>query len=531
MSEYVYTRSNIECLEEESQLDINNVFQLRYDIQNIILSSDELKKSEAVAEGFALMLSKIDLLKRLKDDATSKNIKIKNECDAAILTAEQLKREVAYIKDQHEFVTKENCELKDFIARNQNKIILFDNIQIDAHSMEIINDKLKFELNRSREMYEDRIKELTSIYEEKIGDLRTTLDETNSHWSSIVEDKDNEIERLKALIRSIRNLGKVSKSVACSADNSVIKSKNEQSIYNANNRNQTGVMNMPTDATSNFSRNFYYTRDNRDTLVDQPSTLTGVTKSNEILINRNEEPNRIENEGGNIGYQKLQRQDIKSNKDINDPFTLRQGRQDYISNQEVRLASNNNQETITNKTIQSNYSKKESGKKDNFRHKNENKGNDEILIRNSDQVVAEDRNISSSTLTHHIESVSENLASNNLSRKPSHLNSQIQSNTLTQQESEVHVDLSMYNIEEISKKIKASEIRIKELNQEFESLDIPSGDSLKSSHTNSLNFKDKFAKANNLMELIEHETNHLLNLKSLFNQIYKNIVADNERDF
>ncbi|MFO0515396.1 MAG: hypothetical protein ACK5YA_00940, partial [bacterium] len=97
--------NDAEFFHKTSNLDY--LFNFKQDINSIISSSDELKKSEAIAEGLSLLTNKIIILEKINEELSVKYHNLRYDSDKLLSNHESLQRDYYQIKSENEYLNKE----------------------------------------------------------------------------------------------------------------------------------------------------------------------------------------------------------------------------------------------------------------------------------------------------------------------------------------------------------------------------------------------------------------------------------------
>ena len=235
----------IDCLSDEEidNQELSNEFQLRYDIQSIINSSDELRKSEAIAEGFSLLLQKISTLEKIRLSLITKYSLIKEENCKLYKENTALSRDSGYYQDKYNNSELELRELKSYIERNKEKIIKYDQTLLEINSLERTNLKLKEEYNNIKEN-NNRIKTLEIKNSKEMTEFKDNIELLKIEVNRLSHDinmKDEEIYRLKSKLHAEINKSSSNIQVNRTYSNNVI-NKNEETINNDEIENESNNM-------------------------------------------------------------------------------------------------------------------------------------------------------------------------------------------------------------------------------------------------------------------------------------------------
>lgn len=220
---------------ETDKLEIDYIFNIRNDVKNIINSSDELKKSEAIADAINLLLGKLSNLEKVKEEQIYAYQNLKSEYENLYINFDDLKREYILVIEQNKFHLNEIFELKSFIDKNQNKIIKFDTVEIEFKNQENLNKKLLEEISTLEKEKNEIIENVNNEFSQKIMKIKednNKMDLNLNEYKSIINEQEIQLLKYKKIINTLQNMNKRSMIGVVINDNEFNNINNKRNFIN-----------------------------------------------------------------------------------------------------------------------------------------------------------------------------------------------------------------------------------------------------------------------------------------------------------
>lgn len=489
------------------ELSIDYIFNLKNDINSIIASSDELKKSEAIAEGLSLLSQRIILLEKIKEKQITDFQNLKFENLDLHKSFEQYRKDYFVLKDKLEFTSKENSELKLFISKNQEKIIKYDNLFLELKSTGNINENLKSKIEKLNEEHVINYSKLKNDYDIEINEIKQQQSDVINQlkeYEGIIDQKNKEINNLKNIIKSINSLNK--KSYIGTSIKPLSKSKSNSSnnfISKSNNKSSHKINNTSSDI-----------RINREMI----NTVSTLTHNNNTTNNISYDD--VSNTSNNYKYQNKEIKDwnFKTYKN-DDNNSMKKHSERSKNNEEENFTlrpnsiqthnNNNNLEFIKknyNTTTEENTNSTKITNINNNYHQTHYQNDNSEIPKSHSVNIHEDKFVGE-ILNYNYNNDASQLNESRSNYNTYNNNTNISADTKTSKNS-INMKMELENsIEETANLIKDSEKKLYELNKEFAGLD-----------------KGDYSRVSSLMELIENESNRIIELKCEFNHLYKQVA-------
>ena len=453
----------------------------------------------------------MSFLEKIKEEQIIAYHNLKIDFEEVVKNYENMKHEYSIISDQNAYLAQENSELKQFVQRNQEKIIKYDNLFLDLKSTGSINEQLKNEIERINNDHNVNIMKIKETYSNELNSIRQQHNSFNQkirNYEMKIEEKNLEIEKLKKVISTVQNLNKksfIGVNYSPNKFQTLPVQHGQQRTYS----NENIERNQSSKTHNQFTNNLHHknpSKNSNDILTkDLPSNIESGPNSNFLsainsnLVSNDQLHNNLKN------YYKDQNKNNTRSPPEN--FTLRPNSENhnFIKNSNNRQYVKNDvkKETFTGEILNYNYDNNENSHKKNYSNDNisiinnqilenkvnlENKFNPNILsFQNKEDFFRPEKNFSTQNFEeNYINSTSYiNISPNNASH------------------------LLDNQIEEISSRIKDTERLINDLNIKFTSID-----------------KGNMKEVNELMERIEAESVNLIKYKCLFNNVFREMTKD-----
>lgn len=166
-------------LNPQQESNKTNLFYLKNDITKIINSSNELRKSEAIADGFAILLHQIEKYEKIVNDYINERLIMKEKNEELMVVNSKLTKEIHRFKVENQGLNDELLIKNKYIEENKEKIIKFDMIFIDLSRKDSQIHAFQCELDRFQEKITEKDKENQSLLE-TIDYLNKEINRINS---------------------------------------------------------------------------------------------------------------------------------------------------------------------------------------------------------------------------------------------------------------------------------------------------------------------------------------------------------------
>lgn len=197
----------MECTSSNSQCRCH--FKIYEDLIQIMQSSNELKKSKAIASGMQVLIDQIEYLNTQNTNLHKELGNLEQNLENAKLINNNLNQELHVYQNSFKQLQEDKASLAEYVAMNENKIRNYDKILEENSKLKIEFGNLKDRYNNEGKMNSKLIEEITDKHNHQLNEIRMANDElinkiNEMEFNSSVQNL--EIKKLQMVIRSLNNI-------------------------------------------------------------------------------------------------------------------------------------------------------------------------------------------------------------------------------------------------------------------------------------------------------------------------------------